>query len=104
MDIALILEYRFSNAQWALDGNNYDNLIWLDDSPKPTEEELRELWPSVDQEFLLRIAERKRAEAYREESDPLFFKYQRGESSREEWETAVEDIRQRFPYPEIDEN
>jgi len=38
-----------------------------------------------------------RAAAYREESDPVFFKYQRGEASKEEWLKKVQEIRERFP-------
>jgi hypothetical protein len=38
-----------------------------------------------------------RAQAYREESDPLFFKADRGEATREEWLAKVEEIRSRYP-------
>lgn len=38
-----------------------------------------------------------RAAAYREESDPLFFKSQRGEATREEWLAKVQEIKQRYP-------
>jgi hypothetical protein len=41
----------------------------------------------------------QRADAYRTEADPLFFKAQRGEGDIEDWEAAVADIRARFPYP-----
>jgi ABC-type Fe3+-hydroxamate transport system substrate-binding protein len=41
-----------------------------------------------------------RSRAYQEESDPLFFKTQRGEATIEEWQEKVEEIRQRIPYPE----
>lgn len=41
-----------------------------------------------------------RAEAYRNESDPLFFQAQRGEAEMAEWEAKVQEIRDRFPYPE----
>ncbi|HEY3432559.1 MAG TPA: hypothetical protein VGK09_08425 [Rhodocyclaceae bacterium] len=38
-----------------------------------------------------------RAAAYREESDPLFFKEQRGEVTSGTWNAKVEEIRKRFP-------
>lgn len=46
-----------------------------------------------------RIAEidRQRAEAYRAESDPLFFKAQRGEATQQEWLDAVAAIKARLP-------
>ena len=40
-----------------------------------------------------------RAEAYRNEADPLFFKAQRGEATLEEWQAKVAEIKVRFPYP-----
>jgi len=40
-----------------------------------------------------------RAEAYRAEADPLFFKAQRGEATEAEWLAKVEEIKARFPYP-----
>jgi hypothetical protein len=41
-----------------------------------------------------------RAEAYRAESDPLFFKAQRGEATLDEWSDKVSEIKARYPYPE----
>lgn len=45
-------------------------------------------------------AEANRAEAYRNESDPLFFKSQRGEATEEEWLDKVAEIKARFPKVE----
>ena len=41
-----------------------------------------------------------RAEAYRNEADPLFFKTQRGEATMDEWLAKVAEIKARYPYPE----
>lgn len=54
-------------------------------APLPTEEEIA---------AAVRDA---RQMAYRTESDPLFFKAQRGESTKEEWLAKVEEIKARFP-------
>ena len=40
MDIASILQNKFTGKIWTLDGEDYEGLTWLDDSPKPTKEEL----------------------------------------------------------------
>ena len=45
-------------------------------------------------------AKASRANAYAQESDPLFFKAQRGEATIEEWQAKVDEIRDRFPYSE----
>ena len=44
--------------------------------------------------------EQARAAAYRETSDPLFFKYQRGTATEQEWLDAVQAVKDAHPYPE----
>jgi hypothetical protein len=47
LNYALILSTNYVGKQWALDGNDYDGLQWLDTSPKPTKAELDGLWEST---------------------------------------------------------
>jgi len=42
-----------------------------------------------------------RQAAFQAEADPLFFKWQAGESTEAEWLAKREEIRTRFPYPEV---
>lgn len=44
---AQILIINYPNTQWSLDGESYDGLTWLSDSPKPTQAELDALWEST---------------------------------------------------------
>ena len=44
-------------------------------------------------------AESNRQAAYTQEADPLFFKWQAGEGTKEKWEAKREEIRARYPYP-----
>lgn len=37
--------------------------------------------------------------AYQEEADPIYFEYQRGEKTREDWLEKVLEIKLRFPKP-----
>lgn len=53
----------------------------------------------VAQEQALETARQKRATAYFVESDPIFFKAQRGEATMDEWMAAVAAIKLKFPYP-----
>ncbi len=39
----------------------------------------------------------QRAEAYRTESDPLFFKAQRGEATQQQWLDKIAEIKVRYP-------
>lgn len=43
---------------------------------------------------------KSRQEAYKTESDSLFFKAQRGEATMQEWQNKVAEIKARFPYQE----
>jgi len=43
--------------------------------------------------------EAKRHAAYTAEADPLFFQWQAGEATEEEWLAKRQEIRDRYPYP-----
>jgi hypothetical protein len=45
-------------------------------------------------------ADRLRAAAYRNESDPLGMKFLRGEVTKEEWQEKIKEIRERYPKVE----
>jgi len=40
IDYAAVLNANYPDAQWTLNGNTYDGLTWLSDTPKPTQAEL----------------------------------------------------------------
>ena len=99
MNIEKILEVYYPNAEWVTRGDKYSDLDWLDSSPKPTENELRDLWPDVLYKVRYMKVERQRQSAYQQESDPLFFEYQRGESTEEAWKAKIAEIQARYPFP-----
>ena len=51
MDIAIILTLKYAGSEWTLNGALYEGLTWLSDTPKPTEKQLADLWPSVQAEL-----------------------------------------------------
>lgn len=57
----------------------------LQDPPEPTAEQIAAAVTAA------------RASAYAAESDPLFFKAQRGEATMDEWLAKVAEIKARFP-------
>jgi len=103
MDIAAILTEKYPGAQWTLDGDDYTGLNWLDDSPKPTKKTLEKAWPEVQQARQLKSIQDARAVAYAQTADPLFFKFQRGEVTEQEWLDAVQAVKDAHPYPEVAE-
>jgi hypothetical protein len=96
-----ILEVNYSGKQWAISGDDYSGLEWLDASPKPTQEELDALWPATQTAVFNKNQQEARSVAYRNESDALFFKWQRGEATEQEWKDAVAAIQARYPYEGI---
>lgn len=54
----------------------------------------------VAKEQAIEQVRRNRAAAYAAESDPIFFKAQRGEATMDDWRTAVAAIQLSFPYPD----
>lgn len=58
----------------------------------------KQVWIVTDKpiEEINAIHDSNRKQAYREESDPLFFKWQRGEATQQEWLDKVNEIKQRW--------
>ena len=44
-----------------------------------------------------KVVDELRRLAYIKESDPLFFKYQRGECTKTDWLNKIEEIKRRYP-------
>lgn len=68
----------------------------------PEEIAYREAWEVGAYDREVALVETQRLSAYREESDPLFFKYQRDEDgiTKQAWLDKIEEIRARYPMPE----
>jgi hypothetical protein len=47
MRILDILNTNYATSEWVLNGNTYEGLDWLDQSPKPTQSQLESEWPVV---------------------------------------------------------
>ena len=99
IDYAQILVSKYPGTQWALDGKTYDGLQWFDASPQPTQAELDALWPQVQYETQYATVEQARLVAYEQQSDPIFFKWQRGDATELEWREAVAKVKAENPYP-----
>jgi hypothetical protein len=99
IDYSAVLTFLYPDSEWTLNGDSYDGLTWLSDSPKPTKKSLEDAWPEVQHANAVRRVEETRAEAYRETSDPLFFQWQRGDATEADWLAAVEAVKTAHPYP-----
>lgn len=63
----------------------------------PSEEQMNSAWEIYNNQQTTAANKRARSIAYQKESDPLFFKAQRGEVTMEEWLAKVEEIKARYP-------
>lgn len=79
---AALLDGQSQGKIISADENGYPILI---DPPPLTAEQIQEAVTAA------------RAAAYVKESDPLFFKYQRGEVLKEDWLAKVTEIKARYP-------
>jgi len=96
-DYIAVLVANYPTAQWSLSGNDYDTLVWHDDTPKPSQAELDAAWPAVQQARQQKQTDALRHAAYVAESDPLFFQWQRGEATEQQWRDKVAEIQARHP-------
>ena len=94
---------KIHTGQWfGFEGDKtYKNLVIIDDQyDKPTEQECVDGVAQMESESKLQQVENNRRNAYRNEADPLYLKWQRGEATEQEWLDKIEEIRERFPKPE----
>ena len=98
-DYAAVLTANYSGSQWTLCGDDYDGLTWLSDTPKPTQAELDAQWPQVDYDNQYAAVEAARRTAYEQQSDGLFFEWQRGDGTEAAWRAAVAAVKATHPYP-----
>ncbi len=100
MDIAMILTRRYPGTEWTLNGDSYSGLTWLSEGDAPSEAELQAEWTQVQYEVAHDTVEKTRADQYRQISDPIFFQYQRGTKTEQDWLDSVQYIKDNNPYPE----
>lgn len=58
IDYATILFEKFDGSRWTLNGDDYEGLTWLSDTPKPSKSTLDGLWAEV-QDLIIAKAEAK---------------------------------------------
>jgi hypothetical protein len=99
-DYPTVLTALYPGAEWSLNGDDYAGLTWLDDSPKPTQAELDAAWPQVEWDRAYAQAQQARHAAYVEQADPVFFRWQRGQATEQDWLAAVAAVDTAHPYPD----
>ncbi len=96
---SLVLSTNYLSFRWHMNGDEYAGIVWEDDAPKPTQAQLDAEWPEVQYKWQCASIERARLTAYEQQSDPIFFKWQRGDATELEWREAVAKVKADNPYP-----
>ena len=99
MDIPTILTKLYPGAEWTLNGDSYSGLTWLSAGKKPTLKALEAEWAQVEYEIAYAKVEADRQDAYRQTADPIFFEFQRGDKTEQEWLDAVQAVKDAHVYP-----
>lgn len=92
------MEY-FVNAQnkvFAFESVQEMELFAKEPLSQITAEQAAELTKPTHEQLVAEVEGSRRA-AFEQEADPLFFKWQAGEATQEEWVAKRAEIRERFP-------
>lgn len=81
-------------GQWA----RWDSEKWIIEEIAYPEPDFSE---EEEEELTREIVELNRLAAYARYSDPLFFGWQRGENSEQDWTDAVASVKEMHPYPAV---
>jgi hypothetical protein len=98
-DYAAVLTANYAGKEWSISENDYATLVWISAGTAPTQAELDAQWPQVDYNNQYAQVETTRRTQYEAKSDGLFFEWQRGTNTKENWEAAVEAVKNANPYP-----
>ena len=98
MDLAKVLRTIRPGAEWTLNGDNYDGLTWIGPGEPPTKAECEAAWPAIADQLAVNEIRNARQKAFVLEADPLYFGWQRGEATENDWLTKCAEIRARYPY------
>jgi hypothetical protein len=100
-DYAAVLTALYPGAEWSLNANDPDQLVWLSEGDAPTVSELDGAWPQVqyDRAYAEVRAARHAAYAAPDGPDAIFLQWQRGDATEQDWLDAVQAVKDAHPYP-----
>jgi hypothetical protein len=99
IDYAAILVSEHPGKAFRLDGDSYDGLTWLDDSPKPSKASLDSKWAAVELARNIKAVQQARRARYFDETDDLFWEAMRTDGKLTAWKAAVAKIKTDLPKP-----
>jgi hypothetical protein len=84
---------------YAAGGDPAEIILWENEAKQPTNAAIAKAAPKGAYLRDLATVNAQRLTAYQNESDPIFFEYQRGENTEEAWKAKIAEIQARYPFP-----
>lgn len=86
---------------FAIGGDPAEIILWENEEPQPSETDIVGAAPQGTYLREIVYVEEARRQAYQRDADPLFFGFQRGDNTEQEWLDAVAKVKADNPYPEV---
>lgn len=85
-------------AQWELNGDTYEGIVWRDGNTqeKPTKEEVDAEVLRLENEYINNEYQRLRAREYPSFADQFDLLYHGGYDA---WKAAIDDVKNKYPKP-----
>lgn len=105
MKTSELLTYIAPGKEWSLIGEPenelqyVESLTWVSKGTPPSWQTLKDAEPQAEYEKAYSEVSTKRQMEYQKTSDPLFFGWQRGDNTEQEWLDAVQAVKDANPYP-----
>ena len=98
MNISEALISLKPGAQWTLNGDDYEGLVWHDENelPPPTEEEVNQEIERLQQVYENNQYQRDRASEYPSIQDQLDVLYHQGYDG---WKARIDEVKNKYPKP-----
>jgi hypothetical protein len=84
-------------AEWSLNGDTYEGLNWISDTPKPTQEELEAEADRLHQVWLSEKYKRDRQPEYPPLADQLDMLYWDKVNGTDNWQQAIQAVKDKYP-------
>jgi len=89
-----------NGAKFVLEGNSYSGLKWVDERPKPTEQELNDKIKELQDDYDSKQYQRDRSTSYPSIQDQLDMIYWDRKNGTKTWEESIDKVKADNPKPE----
>ena len=98
MNISKALIVLRPNATWEMEGEDYNNLVWKDDSQtKPTLEEVTAKVAELDAEYSAKQYARDRKKEYKSIEEQLDMQYWDKVNNTNLWQEHINAVKTKYP-------